>query len=223
MKKWIILAYIISVLVISGMAKATETDVVIENYNYDSNLLSLTIAGKVTGNCGVDVSSVIIDSQATEDLPVLLVELGTNSDKCQITNKSNNQFDLTLDLRSLGIKRNTSYYLMFNNLFSNNFDPLFLVHIPKEISQNTPKTEQIRGILKKDINNNFYFDVDGAIYMVKSNINLDNYLNNKVLIDALKIIYQVGPGFDISSRSPLRESSENQPADFVYILGISTI
>lgn len=223
MKKWLILAYIISVLAISGMAKAANSSVVISSYEYNDSLLSLTVSGNVVGDCGTNISSVIIDSQATEELPVLMIELGNNSQTCISTSNASNRFDLTLDLRSLGIKSGTSYFVMFNNLFKNNDDPTFMLTIPKEISHNIPKTEQIKGILKQDENYNFYLDVNGSLYFVKSVFNLENYLNNKVIIDALKLIYQVGPGFDINSHRPLREDTSNQPIDYVYILGISAI
>jgi hypothetical protein len=223
MQKWLILAYIISVLALSGMARAAESSVLIDTFKFNNNLLSLSISGSVLGDCGTGISSEIIDAQATEELPILLIEINNNSLNCQIKNDSINRFDLTLDLRSLGVKASSSYYLMFNNLFRDNSDPVTLVNIPKGISRNSPETVQIRGILKRDDNGKFYLDVDGALYSVNSLISLENYLNNKVIIDALKFIYQVQPGFDVNSHRPLRENSLNQALDGVYILGISTI
>lgn len=223
MKKWIILIYIISVLTISGLAKADITAVEIESYFFNENLFSLSVSGTVVGNCGASLTSQVIASQATEELPVLLIEIGDNSDMCQSTNVNLNKFAFTLDLRSLGIKSGKSYYLMFNNLFKNNTDPLVTIKAPIEFSQNIPQTEKLRGVLKRNGDYNFYLDVDGSLFSVKSVISLENYLNKKVVIDALKIIYQVGPGFDLNSHSPLRESQSNQPTDSLYILGISTI
>jgi hypothetical protein len=223
MKKWLILAYIISVLTISGLAKAESQDVIIENYTFDSTLLSLVISGSVQGNCGTNITSEIIGSQATEDLPILLIAIDNKPSNCQITNKIYNRFDTTLDLRALGVRANSTYYVMFNNLFKDRRDPLFTVKIPADISQNTPHTEQIRGILKREGSSHYYLDTDGTLFPVKSNVNLVNYLNNKVIIDALKFIYQVEPGFDLNSEGPLRTNLSEQSNDLIYILGISTI
>jgi hypothetical protein len=223
MKKWFILIYILSVLAIAGLAKATTTSVEIENYSFNENLFSLSVSGTVLGDCGAEVTSEIIDSQATEELPILLLEINNNGFSCSSSSFALNHFDLTIDLRNLNAVSGRSYYLMFNNIFQNNSDPLVLIKTPSVFSQSVPKTDKIRGVLKRNGDYNFYLDVNGVLFSVKSVISLENYLNKKVVIDALKIIYQVGPGFDLNSHSPLRENLSDQPTDSLFILGISTI
>lgn len=223
MKKWIILIYVLSVLTISGLAKAAPRTVEIESYRFNEDLFSLSISGTVVGNCGTSLTSQVIETQATEELPILLIEVTDNNQFCRSTAANLNQFDFTFDLRGLGIKSGRSYNLMFNNLFKNNADPLIVIKAPIEFTQNIPQTERIQGVLKRDGDYNFYLDVDGTLFSVKSVISLENYLNKKVVIDVLKIIYQVGPGFELNSHSPLRENQSNQPTDSLFILGISTI
>lgn len=222
MKKWLILAYIITVLVISSLAKASS-NVLLDKVSYDPGTLSLSVSGLVNGTCGTYLKSSIIETQATEEGPVVILEISHNNpNDCRFTMASINKFDLLIDIKNLGLASGSIYTIAFNNRFTSSIDPMFKVSIPQSVSTQKMDTKQYLGVLQKDNNNKYFIQNKSQLVYLKASINLDKYLNNKVLIDGLEIVQFSGPGFDLTVQDPLR-TSDQIFSSTVYVLGISTV
>lgn len=222
MNKWIILIYIVTVLMISGLAKAGSS-VVLDEVSYDPNSLSIYLSGRLNNSCGANVSTSVIETQSTEDGPVLMIEISQrNPEKCISKIHGVSYFDQIIDIKSLGLHNNTNYTVVFNNLFRNNTSPEFKVSIPDSAVQQFFETQQYVGVLSKVSGNRYLLTTDNGIVYINSVMNLNKYLKSKVIIDGLEIIPLSGPGFDLTVQVPLRTPDQNQ-SNSVFVLGISTI
>ncbi len=229
MRKWIILTYIITVLMISGFAKAS-TDILLNTAEYDESTNSISITGLLNGSCGTSLETSLVETQSTEEGPVLVLEVRNKSQKnCDFNQLSINEFDLTIDIKAiLKNKISGEFFVTFNNVFTHTFDPMFIVKLPEEaVVGINYETVAAKGTVEfNNTNRQFVLKQNnGDILVLKSNINLNKYLNKIVLIDALEITPMSGPGFELEEQDPLhamRVSKSQANNSKVFVLGISS-
>lgn len=220
--KLLLTVYVISILTWSGLVKAEE--VVLDTAGFDQKHFELSLRGRVTGACGVSLKTKIIENQFTEDGPIALIEV-LNQNKatnCPL-DRQVELFDIVIDVRSLGLKPNTTYGLAFVNSFKTSNSPIYNVEIPDNsifpsytptnISGVLTTTQEGQWIVVKDMNN---------FVKLKTKLDLSKYLGQYVVVEGTEVLHRTGPIYEIGEHNPLR-ANESQEGPTMFLFSISTV
>ncbi len=221
--KWLITIYVVSILAWSGMLRAEE--VVLDRTTFDKEHFELTLEGRVNQACGLSLNTKIIENQFTEDGPVAIIEVLNNqkTETCPFDHRDED-FDIVLDVRSLGLKPGSSYSLAFANSFSSVSSPIYSVEIPKNSFFPNYSPVKAAGILANTLSEQWIL-VRGMndFIILKTKLDLSKYLGQYVTIEGTEVLHRTGPIFEVDEHIPLRAYNPLEgPTMFLFSISTAT-
>lgn len=222
--KWLVTIYVLSILAWSGMLRAEE--VVLDQATFDKDHFELVLEGRVSKACGLSLNTKIIENQFTEEGPVAIIEVLNKHEMetCPYEQQKDENFDIILDVRSLGLKPGTSYNLAFANSFSAASSPIYNVEIPKNSFFPNYSPVSAQGILANTLAGQWLL-VRGMndFIILKTKLDLSKYLGQYVTIEGTEVLHRTGPIFEVDEHIPLRAYNTLEgPTMFLFSISAAT-
>lgn len=220
--KWLITIYVFSILAWSSLLKAEE--VMIERATFSEQTFELTLSGKITNSCGVSLKTKIIENQFTESGKLALIEIqNQQKDGSCSKGEQNEIFDLSVDVRSLGLTPGTNYQMTFAKPLSAGATPIFSVELPENAIYPDYQTSSASGILTLAGNGEWIIVQSPYEFKsIKTNLDLSRYVGQMVSVEGIEVLHRTGPVFDLEGHNPLRALPAVE-APVLCVLAISAL
>lgn len=219
-KTALIITYIITILVISGLARAA---VFVDNFSIDQKLNKLSVTGRVTDQCSPTLSVQLakpsffegedLTDNSKNGLVRLVVVNGNKSEKCSESGNSVLTFDLIADLKGLGIPTESFSKI---SVEGSDYSKMNLVWIDENSICFTGLIVQMADGSFAVVDNNRRF------FNLRSSIDLSKYNGETVLISGYEYLHQLEPILEVDSHDPLTEMAKKNGPE-MFVMSISSL
>lgn len=216
--KLIITIYIFSVLAWSGLLRA-EDKVVIDHVSFNEDRFELQIQGHSFDSCGLSLTTRVVNHFTEED-PIIVVRVVQNTEPsianyCVLSEQvqgmsaqseeQKQDFDMILDVRSLGLRSGASYVIAFDNKFRHETPPMFSLAIPGTAIFVGHESISATGLILQTLAGDWVLvnESTGEFTVLKSRFDLSKYENKYVTIQGMELLHQTGPTFELNQHNPL--------------------
>lgn len=219
LKNTLIYIYIVTVLLLAGFARASTISIAEVDYNPSQMLLK--ISGQYIDGCNSKVAPQLSETQSLGEKIVAEIKLNPvrTSDFCTQGFSFERQFDMVLDVRTLGLAAGFTYVL---NISGTSGLHTLEIALPKNSSVGEFETTEHKGQVVALGDGSFALvkNQDDFV-MLNSTIDLSKYNGQMVSISGIEFVHQVGPIVEVSAQDPLHETSSNKPS--VFVLNVFTV
>jgi hypothetical protein len=220
-QKALITLYVIIILAISGMAKASP---ILESVRFEPEYLKLSVSGHSFNVCDFVYKPHLLSIKGHGEVKVANIEIEsvTRNEPCVQGVPHAVRFDADFDVRSLGLIAGQKYVV---NIANKSVAPLGPIELELDkTAVELPAYGQIEsGVIVALPNGQLALVREDQSHLIlKSTVDMHSYIGQQVHVTGIILQYGVSPVTDAVSVDPLHQVDGEQTADF-FVLGISSI